>query len=188
MPSAYSVPIASDVLPEPDTPTTATVRHSGTSTSTSCRLLCRAPRTPMTAGKVPGTEILVAAIPGNLRPSVSGCPAKVRTGAGACPAPGALWSRKTSLLRAWADRSHLIPVMRVHLPALTIASWTQHPPGTRSGSTATSAPRCCQRSRRWYRTCTVRKPCSPGSWTGRPYTACWLTSRRSASTSSRSAS
>jgi hypothetical protein len=34
----------------------------------------------MTAGKVPGTEILteilVAAIPGNLRPSVSGCPAR----------------------------------------------------------------------------------------------------------------
>ena len=35
MPSAYSVPIANDVLPEPDTPTTATERHSGTSTLTS---------------------------------------------------------------------------------------------------------------------------------------------------------
>ena len=56
MPSAYSVPMASDVLPDPDTPTTATVRHSGTSTSISLRLLCRAPRTPMTVGKVPGTE------------------------------------------------------------------------------------------------------------------------------------
>src|ERR1700683_4619620 len=76
MPSAYSVPTASDVLPEPDTPTTATVRHSGTSTSTFCRLLCRAPRTPMTVGKVSGTGISgtgisgtgisVAAIPGNL--------------------------------------------------------------------------------------------------------------------------
>src|SRR6266567_1186606 len=72
MPSAYSVPIASDVLPDPDTPTTATVRHSGTSTSTSLRLLCRAPRTPMTVGKVPGTGISPAAIPGNLRPSVGG--------------------------------------------------------------------------------------------------------------------
>src|SRR5258708_35487677 len=62
--------MASDVLPDPDTPTTATVRHSGTSTSTSLRLLCRAPRTPMTVGRVPGTGISPAAIPGNLRPSV----------------------------------------------------------------------------------------------------------------------
>src|SRR5258707_11759904 len=58
--------MASDVLPDPDTPTTATVRHSGTSTSMSRRLLCRAPRTPMTVGRVPGTEISPAAIPGNL--------------------------------------------------------------------------------------------------------------------------
>ena len=63
MPSAYSVPIASDVLPDPDTPTTATIRHSGTSTLTSRRLLCRAPRTPMTVGKVPGTGMSAAAIP-----------------------------------------------------------------------------------------------------------------------------
>jgi hypothetical protein len=62
MPSAYSVPMASDVLPEPDTPTTATVRHSGTSTSMSCRLLCRAPRTPMTVGRVPGTGMSPAVI------------------------------------------------------------------------------------------------------------------------------
>src|ERR1700733_4505441 len=55
MPSAYKVPMASDVLPEPDTPTTATVRQSGTSTSTSRRLLCRAPRTPITVGRVPGS-------------------------------------------------------------------------------------------------------------------------------------
>jgi hypothetical protein len=40
-PCAYSVPMASDVLPDPDTPTTATVRHNGTSTSTSRRLSCR---------------------------------------------------------------------------------------------------------------------------------------------------
>ena len=80
MPSAYSVPMASDVLPDPDTPTTATVRHSGTSTSTSRRLLCRAPRTPMTTGKVPGTGISVAAIPGNVRPSVSGCSARSAPG------------------------------------------------------------------------------------------------------------
>jgi len=33
-PSAYNVPIAGDVLPDPDTPTTATVLQSGTSTST----------------------------------------------------------------------------------------------------------------------------------------------------------
>ncbi len=45
--------MASDVLPDPDTPATATVRHSGTSASTSPRLSCRAPRTPVTAGKVP---------------------------------------------------------------------------------------------------------------------------------------
>jgi len=55
MPSAYRVPMASDVLPEPDTPTTATTRHSGTSTSMSRRLLCRAPRTLMHAGRVFGT-------------------------------------------------------------------------------------------------------------------------------------
>ena len=41
-PSAHGVPIASDVLPDPDTPATATVRHSGTSASTSRRLSCRA--------------------------------------------------------------------------------------------------------------------------------------------------
>ena len=68
MPSAYSVPMASDVLPEPDTPTTATVRHSGTSTSMSCRLLCRAPRTPMTRGSVPGTPRSLAAAPGKIWP------------------------------------------------------------------------------------------------------------------------
>ena len=55
MPSAYKVPMASDVLPDPDTPTTATERHSGTSTSMSRRLLWRAPRTPMVVGSVPGT-------------------------------------------------------------------------------------------------------------------------------------
>ena len=44
--------MASDVSPDPDTPATAPVRHNGTSASTSPRLLCRAPRTPMTAGKV----------------------------------------------------------------------------------------------------------------------------------------
>jgi len=35
--------VAGDVSPDPETPTTATVRHSGTSTSMSRRLLCRAP-------------------------------------------------------------------------------------------------------------------------------------------------
>src|ERR1700684_3515128 len=69
MPSAYSVPMASDVLPEPDTPTTATIRHSGTSTSTSRRLLWRAPRTPMTVGRVRGTETGLSGIPGNLTPA-----------------------------------------------------------------------------------------------------------------------
>src|SRR6266487_1311454 len=73
MPSAYKVPMASDVLPDQDTPTTATVRHNGTSTSMSCRLLCRAPRTPMTVGRAPGTEISPADTEGNLRPSVHGC-------------------------------------------------------------------------------------------------------------------
>src|SRR5215469_351212 len=74
--------MASDVFPEPDTPTTATVRHSGTSTSTSFRLLCRAPCTPMTVGRVPGTEISPAAI--------SGKPKAIAAGAGTRPAPGAL--------------------------------------------------------------------------------------------------
>src|SRR5712692_12029850 len=59
--------MASDVLPDPDTPTTATIRHSGTSTSMSRRLLCRAPRTPMTTGRVSGTGKSAAAIPGTLR-------------------------------------------------------------------------------------------------------------------------
>src|SRR5580693_10000005 len=70
MPSAYRVPMASDVLPDPDTPTTATVRHSGTSTSMSCRLLCLAPRTPMTVGRVSGTDIASLGIQHNLRPRV----------------------------------------------------------------------------------------------------------------------
>src|SRR6202020_3026061 len=47
--------MASDVLPDPETPTTATVRHSGTSTSILCKLLCRAPRTRITVGRVPGS-------------------------------------------------------------------------------------------------------------------------------------
>ena len=72
MPSAYSVPMASDVLPDPDTPTTATVRHSGTSTSMSRRLLCRAPRTPMTVGRVPGTEISPAGMAGAVRQGLTG--------------------------------------------------------------------------------------------------------------------
>src|SRR6266540_479280 len=71
MPSAYSVPMASDVLPDPDTPTTATVRHSGTSTSISRRLLCRAPRTPMTVGRVGGTETSPVATQVSLGPCVS---------------------------------------------------------------------------------------------------------------------
>src|SRR5690348_18429010 len=84
MPSAYSVPMASEVLPDPDTPTTATVRHSGTSTSISRRLLCRAPRTLMTAGRVVGPGISTAAMPGNLRPSVPGW----SVGAPFAPRPG----------------------------------------------------------------------------------------------------
>src|SRR5215470_7032908 len=92
MPSAYSVPMASDVLPDPDTPTTATVRHSGTSTSRSCRLLCRAPRTPMTVGRVSGTEIALLGIPGNLRRARAGpAPGPALTGPGA--------------FRSWVDRS-----------------------------------------------------------------------------------
>ncbi len=47
--------MARDVLPDPETPTMATVRHSGTSTSRSRRLLCRAPRTSIAVGSVPGT-------------------------------------------------------------------------------------------------------------------------------------
>src|SRR6266508_5880993 len=67
-------------------------------------------------------------------------------------------------------------------------SWTQRPPCMRSGSTATSALRCCRRSRRCSRNTTAPTPCSPAFWTGRRCTACWPRSRRSASTSSRSAS
>src|SRR5579859_2895689 len=62
--------MASEVLPDPDTPTTATVRHSGTSTSISRRLLRRAPRTLMAAGSVCGTGISPGVIPGNLMPFV----------------------------------------------------------------------------------------------------------------------
>ena len=68
MPSEYSVPMASDVLSEPDTPTTATVRHSGTSTSISRRLLWRAPRTPMTVGSVSGTRTPPVVIPATSAP------------------------------------------------------------------------------------------------------------------------
>src|SRR5690242_3168 len=72
MPSAYRVPMASDVLPDPDTPTTATVRHSGTSTSMSLRLFCRAPRTSMTAGRVLGTGRAVGSMLSNLSPATPG--------------------------------------------------------------------------------------------------------------------
>ena len=54
MPSAYSVPLASDVLPDPETPTTATIRHSGMSTSKSTRLWWRTPRSTMARGSVAG--------------------------------------------------------------------------------------------------------------------------------------
>src|SRR5437868_5092267 len=69
-----------------------------------------------------------------------------------------------------------------------MAAWTQRPPGTRSRSTATSAPRCWLRSRRWWHSSRAPTPCSPARWIGRHSTACWPRSRRSASTSSRSAS
>src|SRR6266487_2713770 len=111
MPSAYSVPMASDVLPDPDTPTTATVRHSGTSTSISRRLLCRAPRTSMTVGRVPGTEMSPAAIPVNLRPSVQGC--SVRTAPGRrSPGPGAvhLCAHRTGA----ADAEPVVEAQRLH--------------------------------------------------------------------------
>src|SRR5580693_6360318 len=42
--------MASELLPEPDTPATATTRQSGISTSRSRRLLCRTPRASMTSG------------------------------------------------------------------------------------------------------------------------------------------
>jgi hypothetical protein len=76
MPSAYKVPMASDVLPEPDTPTTATVRHNGTSTSTSRRLLCLAPRTLMAPGSVPGGKSSRAVIV----KTYAGCRPPARTG------------------------------------------------------------------------------------------------------------
>src|SRR3984885_3644176 len=69
-----------------------------------------------------------------------------------------------------------------------MAAWTRHPPCTRSGSTGTSAPRCCPRSRPWSRAITARTPSLPARWTGRHCTACWPRSRRSAWTCSRSAS
>jgi hypothetical protein len=75
-PSAYSVPVASDVLPDPDTPVTATVRHGGTSTSTSRRLSCRAPRTPMTAGKVSRHRNITSR-----QAQAGACPAPVRASA-----------------------------------------------------------------------------------------------------------
>jgi len=57
MPSAYSVPMASDVLARPrTTPTTATVppqRHVDVDV---LQVVCAGPRAPpMTAGRVPGT-------------------------------------------------------------------------------------------------------------------------------------
>ena len=69
-----------------------------------------------------------------------------------------------------------------------MTAWTQRPPGTRSGSTGTSALPSCQPSRRWCRGGMARTPCSLACWTGRRCTACWPRSRRSAWTSSSSAS
>jgi hypothetical protein len=43
--SAYKVPNASEDFPDPDTPVKTTNALRGTSTSTSCRLFSRAPRT-----------------------------------------------------------------------------------------------------------------------------------------------
>ena len=45
-----------------------------------CLELCRAPRTSMTVGRVPGTGMSPAAIPVNLRPSVQGCSARTAPG------------------------------------------------------------------------------------------------------------
>src|SRR5262249_54035165 len=100
MPSAYNVPMASDVLPDPDTPATATVRHSGTSTSISRRLLCRAPRTPMTAGRVSGTGMSPASI---RQPKRTGLRARR-----AAPRQGRRWPALACYVRAFSsgvDRS-----------------------------------------------------------------------------------
>ncbi len=107
MPSAYSVPMASDVLPDPDTPTTATVRQSGTSTSMSCRLLCRAPCTPMTLGSVSGTGIAAGSIPGNLSQCGGAVAVRAQTGP-AGGIGGALAFRRSvfgfSVVDTWHDR------------------------------------------------------------------------------------
>jgi hypothetical protein len=72
-PSAYSVPIASNVLPDP---ATATACHSGTSASISRRLSCRAPRTPMAAGKVSWRRNVTSR-----QAQADACPAPVRASA-----------------------------------------------------------------------------------------------------------
>ena len=71
MPSAYNVPMASNVFPDPDTPTTATIRHSGTSTSMPRRLFCLAPRTAIAVGSLTATGLwLMMSRP---PPSLSAC-------------------------------------------------------------------------------------------------------------------
>jgi len=77
--------MASDVFPDPDTPTTATVRHSGTSTSTSCRLFVPRPAHADDRGRVSGTRISLAATTRQPKASISGCCARAR--AGVWPAP-----------------------------------------------------------------------------------------------------
>src|SRR5260370_7272057 len=106
--------MASDVFPDPDTPTTATIRHSGTSTSISRRLLCRAPRTPMTAGSVPGTGSSPVTTPGTLGRPSGDPPAggrgsgsgQARTGAGVA-GPGALSSGVDRAGRALVEAQRL---------------------------------------------------------------------------------
>ena len=78
MPSANRVPMASELLPEPETPATATTHHRGTSTSRSRRLLCRTPRASIAAGSRASRS--AAALPGverNMRVMLCAAPSPI---------------------------------------------------------------------------------------------------------------
>src|ERR1700722_2316564 len=97
MPSANRVPMASELLPEPDTPATATTHHSGMSTSRSRRLLCRTPRASMAVGS--RARRSASAVP------VVEQPMRVMLCAG--PGPTSSWSTEVEMSSravGWLDR------------------------------------------------------------------------------------
>ena len=104
-----------------------------------------------------------------LRPATGPRPSSARDSCG-CSRPAATASRP--ITRSWRCG---FAFRRATLPG-----WSRPLPGTRSRSTVTSGRRFSLPFRRWRPSRSVRRPCSPACSTGRPSTASWPSSRRSA--------